>query len=283
MNSYKAVRSSLDISKSIVSGLELFDPAAFRQVDRAGSIKGINDILQSRSEKSTEELLSELAQKGGDGHAKEVAALRQDVQDFLHQKELLTKSYGMSRDTEYDPLSRMGRPSRKVIDQKSFDRAAERGFPPCFFRNSYFDHVTIYCMPDGTDGSFSEFRNCTFAVCRIRDASFFCSSIWDSEFHSSAIYSASFVLASLAHTHFHDCTLRHSNFNRASMKSCNFIDSLLDHINFNYATMDSCAFGRVSAEKIWNLDRATITQGGATQEECQQNREAIFRALGVEQ
>lgn len=67
------------------------------------------------------------------------------------------------------------------------------------------------------------------------------------------------------------------------MKSCNIIDNLLDHINFNCATMDGCAFGRVSAEEIWNLDRATITQGGATQEECRQNREAIFRALGIEQ
>ncbi len=283
MNRYKAVRSSLDISKSIVSCLELFDPAALRQVDRAGSIRGINDILQGRSERSTEELLTELAQKGGDGHAKEIAVLRQDVQDFLRQKELLTKGCGMSRDTKCDPLSRMGRSSLKVINQKSFDRAAERGFAPCFFRNSYFDHVTIYCMPDGTDCSFSEFRNCTFAVCRIRDASFSCSSIWDSEFHSSVLYSVSFALASMAHTHFHDCTLRHSNFNRASMKSCNIIDSLLDHINFNCATMDGCAFGRVSAEEIWNLDRATITQGGATQEECRQNREAIFRALGIEQ
>ncbi len=283
MNRYKAVRSSLDISKSIVSCLELFDPAAFRPIDRAGSIKGINDILQGRSEKSAEELLAELAQKGGDGHAKEIAVLRQDVQDFLHQKELLTKSCGMSRDIEYDSLSRMGRSPRKVINQESFDRAVEKGFPPCFFRNSYFDHVTIYCMPDRTDCSFSEFRNCTFAVCRIREASFFCSSIWDSEFHSSVLCSASFVLASMAHTHFHDCTLRHSNFNRASMKSCNIIDNLLDHINFNCATMDGCAFGRVSAEEIWNLDRATITQGGATQEECRQNREAIFRALGIEQ
>lgn len=283
MSSYKAVRSSLDISKSIVSCLEMLDPAVFRQVDRTGSIKSVNDILQGRSEKSTEELLAELVQKGGDSHAGEIIALRQDIQDFLHQKELLTKSCGMSRDTEYDPLSRMGRSPLKVIDQKAFDRAAEKGFPPCFFRNSYFDHVTIYCMPDGTDCSFSEFRNCSFAVCRIRDASFFCSSIWDSEFHSSALYSAGFVLASMAHTHFHDCTLRHTNFNRASMKSCNIIDSSLDHINFNCVTMDGCAFGRVSAEEIWNLDHATITQGGATQEECQQNRKAIFRALGVEQ
>ena len=54
MNDYKAVRSSLDISKSIAFYLEMSDPAAFRLRDRAGSIRTINDILQGRSEKTVE-------------------------------------------------------------------------------------------------------------------------------------------------------------------------------------------------------------------------------------
>ena len=44
MNDYKAVRSSLDISRSIAFYLEMSDPAAFQQADRARSIRTINDI-----------------------------------------------------------------------------------------------------------------------------------------------------------------------------------------------------------------------------------------------
>ena len=80
MNDYKAVRSSLDISKSIAFYLEMSDPAAFRLRDRAGSIRTINDILQGRSEKTVEAMLAELEQKGGTYYAGEIAILRQNIQ-----------------------------------------------------------------------------------------------------------------------------------------------------------------------------------------------------------
>lgn len=56
---------------------------------------------------------------------------------------------------------------------------------------------------------------------------------------------------------------------------------LMDGINYSGATLNGCSFGRVTAGTIHDLDRAVITQGGATEEECRQNREAIYRALGV--
>jgi len=145
MYDYKAVRSGLDISKSIAFYLEMSDPAAFRLGDRAGSVKTINDILQGRSERSVDSLLSELEQKGGSYYAGEINVLRQDVQDFLHQKELLPHIYDKSSGKTYKfrtYRSCDGR-SLKIIDQKLFDRAAKHGFPPGFFRETYFDQVKL--------------------------------------------------------------------------------------------------------------------------------------------
>ena len=62
-----------------------------------------------------------------------------------------------------------------------------------------------------------------------------------------------------------------------------FYGGPLDSINYLTAMLDGCSFGRVTASDVRNLDTATITQGGAGQEECRRNRDAIFQALGVEQ
>ena len=145
MNDYKAVRSSLDISKSIAFYLEMSDPAAFRLRDRAGSIRTINDILQGRSEKTVEAMLAELEQKGGTYYAGEIAILRQNIQDFQHQKMMLTQPYCKSSGKTYRFRTfdnSIGR-SLKIVDQKLFDRAAKAGFPPGFFRETYFDQVNI--------------------------------------------------------------------------------------------------------------------------------------------
>ena len=285
MNDYKAVRSSLDISKSIAFYLEMSDPAAFRLRDRAGSIRTINDILQGRSEKTVEAMLAELEQKGGTYYAGEIAILRQNIQDFQRQKMMLTQPYCKSSGKTYrfrtfdNSIAR----SLKIVDQKLFDKAAKAGFPPEFFRETYFDQVNIYCLPEHADFYGSTFQNCAFAVCRISAPSFIGASIYSSEFHSCVLEYADFFESSIAHTHFHDSALSHVTFQKARMKSCNTIDCTLDSINYLTATLDGCSFGRVTASDVQNLDTATITQGGAGQEECRRNRDAIFRALGVEQ
>ena len=285
MNDYKAVRSSLDISKSIAFYLEMSDPAAFRLRDRAGSIRTINDILQGRSEKTVEAMLAELEQKGGTYYAGEIAILRQNIQDFQHQKMMLTQPYCKSSGKTYRFRAYNGGNGRslKIVDQKLFDRAAEAGFPPGFFRETYFDQVHIYCLPERADFYGSIFQNCAFAVCRISAPSFIGASIYNSEFHSCVLEYADFFEAGIAHTHFHDSALSHVTFQKARMKSCNTIDCTLDSINYLTATLDGCSFGRVTASDVRNLDTATITQGGAGQEECRRNRDAIFQALGVEQ
>lgn len=285
MNDYKAVRSSLDISKSIAFYLEMSDPAAFRLRDRAGSIRTINDILQGRSEKTVEAMLAELEQKGGTYYAGEIAILRQNIQDFQRQKMMLTQPYCKSSGKTYRFRTfdnSIGR-SLKIVDQKLFDKAAKAGFPPEFFRETYFDQVNIYCLPEHADFYGSTFQNCAFAVCRISTPSFIRASIYSSEFHSCVLEYADFFESSIAHTHFHDSALSHVTFQKARMKSCNTIDCTLDSINYLTATLDGCSFGRVTASDVQNLDTATITQGGAGQEECRRNRDAIFQALGVEQ
>ena len=155
MNDYKAVRSSLDISKSIAFYLEMSDPAAFRLRDRAGSIRTINDILQGRSEKTVEAMLAELEQKGGTYYAGEIAILRQNIQDFQRQKMMLTQPYCKSSGKTYRFRAYDGGNGRslKIVDQKLFDRAAKAGFPPGFFRETYFDQVNIYCLPEHADFS----------------------------------------------------------------------------------------------------------------------------------
>ena len=285
MNDYKAVRSSLDISKSIAFYLEMSDPAAFRLRDRAGSIRTINDILQGRSEKTVEAMLAELEQKGGTYYAGEIAILRQNIQDFQRQKMMLTQPYCKSSGKTYRFRTYNGGNgcSLKIVDQKLFDRAAKAGFPPGFFRETYFDQVNIYCLPEHADFYGSIFQNCAFAVCRISTPSFIGASIYSSEFHSCVLEYADFFESSIAHTHFHDSALSHVTFQKARMKSCNTIDCTLDSINYLTATLDGCSFGRVTASDVRNLDTATITQGGAGQEECRRNRDAIFQALGVEQ
>ena len=207
--------------------------------------------------------------------------LRQRITDFQAQKELLPQPYTKSGSQQYhykifDPSEE--RPL-KIVDQRLYDRAAKDGFPPGFFRETYFDRVTFYCIPDHTDFNFSRFSNCTFAVCRIKEATFDGAALSSSEFHSCAMQYVTFFQASIAHTHFHDSTLQNVSFQKAWMKSCHTIDCDLENISFLHTTLDGCSFGRVTAHGISNLHTATITQGGATEEEVEQNRKAIFSAL----
>jgi len=285
MHDYKTVRSGLDISRSIAYYLEMSDPKAFRLGDRAETVKMINDILQGRSDRSVESLLSELKQKGGSYYAGEINVLRRDVQDFLYQKELLSRNYGRSSGMTYKFKTYRDSDGRslKIVDQKLFDKAARHGFSPGFFRETYFDQVKLYCLPPNADAYGSLFQSCAFAVCRISSASFIGANLYSSEFYSCALDHTDFFAASFANTHFHDSTLSHVTFQNARLKNCNTIDCALENINYLNAALDDCSFGRVNASSIYNLDAATITQGGATSEECRRNKDAVFQGLCVEQ
>ena len=89
MNDYKAVSSGLDISHRIVYCLESAAAMGYLPNERARVIRAVNDILQGRATRSAEELLVELEKCGED----RIVSVRQDIQDFLRQKELLTQVY----------------------------------------------------------------------------------------------------------------------------------------------------------------------------------------------
>ena len=258
-------------------------PDKYPPGNTAKAIGALNDILQGQSEHTVDELLTGMDTicGGWPDYDGDRTMLRQRITDFQAQKELLSQPYAKSSSQQYhykifDPSAE--RPL-KIVDQRLYDRAFKDGFPIDFFRQSYFDHVKFYCLPDKTDYSFSYFNNCTFAVCRIRKAIFDGTTFSSSEFHSCAMQYVTFFQASIAHTHFHDSTLQNVSFQKARLKSCNIIDCEMGDINFLHTTLDGCSFGRVNAHGISNLHTATITPGGATNEEVEQNRKAIFSAL----
>lgn len=281
MSEYKAVPSGLEISQRAADCLEAAAPRGYQYNERARAIRAINDILQGRSARSADELLAELKKCGEE----QTAPVRRDIQDFLRQKELLTKPYGKRASRRKFSFGRLpsteGR-TLKVIDQELYDRAARNGFPPDFFRESCFDQVTFYCLPDTVDFYGSELHNCKFAVCRVKGISLSYTHIFDTEFYSSILSHVDFYEAMLAHTHFRDCELSNVMAQKVRMKHCNTIDCTMDGVDYAGATLDGCTFSRIAAGTI-RLDYATITQGGATEEECHQNREAVYRALGVKE
>ena len=263
------------------------DPVKYPPGDDAKIVRRLNDILQGRGEQTVEELLTEMNTVCGrlGIYWSEYLMFRQKIEDFQHQKSLLGQPYTKSSDKQYKYRSFDLDPERplKIVNQHLYDCAAKAGFPPNFFRETYFDQVTFYCIPDHTDFNFSYFSNCTFAVCRIREATFDGATLSSSEFHSCVMQYATFFNASIDHTHFHDSTLRNVSFQEARLKSCNTVDCELDGVGFLNATLDGCFFGRVAARSIRGLHTATITQGGATDSEVKRNRESIFAALRPEQ
>ena len=188
MAHFQAVRSGLAISQSIADMLERADPTQYNGANRVQTIRETNDILQDRSELSLDMLYSLLAQTCG-GEAGQVEKIRRDVEAFCVQKSNRARRYTLTGAQEYHYEMWDFDPKRplKIISQPLFDHAAEHGFPPDFFTESYFDHVTIYCMPDNVDCSFSQFQSCQFSVCGIRGAVFDNATLDDTDFHSALL------------------------------------------------------------------------------------------------
>lgn len=67
------------------------------------------------------------------------------------------------------------------------------------------------------------------------------------------------------------------------MTRCNTVDCSVGRLNFNGARLDGCTYGRITRlpnSRIEGLEDASITMGGATQEEVRYNRNAIFHGPG---
>jgi hypothetical protein len=281
MADFQKVCGSHKLSVRIADLLEDMRPQHYNGANHDETVRTVNDILQGRADRTVDAFLTGLRSTGGADYAQRVEEVGRDIQAFLAQKSLLSQPYAKSSDEQYKYRTFGLDPERplKIVNQRLYDQAAKAGFPPDFFRETYFDRVTFYCVPDHTDFNFSRFLGCIFAVCRIREATFDGASFYISEFQNCAMQYATFFKASIAHTHFHDCTLQNVSFQEACLRSCNTLDCGLDGVGFLNATLDGCFFGRVSARGIRNLHTAAITQGGATGEEAKRNREAVLAAL----
>ena len=281
INKYKNVRDSHDIAVSLADYLENSAPKQYPPGDRAGTVRRLNDILQGRASQTTDDLLAEIEKHGDD--AKKTEAFKSDIRDFLQQKAILPHPFPYQRadwPTPPETLDTIGYdPPKKVIDQKLYDEAARHGFPPSFFRESFFDHVTLYCVPDYMSCARSVFQECRFSVCRLWGVNFSKTSIYSTDFGTVEMHDVVFDGAVLAHTRFFDCGMSQITFADARLKSCRMLDCKLERATFAGATLDGCAFDRMQAETVTGLYQAAITQGGATAEECQRNREAVYRAL----
>lgn len=278
MNDYKAVHSGMELSQRIADSLENAAHREYQFGERVRALRAINDILQGRSARTVDELLAELEKYG-----EQIMPLLQDIRDFQRQKDLLTQTYDKrwnGRRYVFERRKSMNGSALKVIDQKLYDRAARNGFPPDFFEESYFNQVTFYCLPDQANFYGSVFQSCKFAVCRMKGVSLSYTHIYDTEFYSSVLSHVDMYDSTLAHTHFRDCELSHVMVQTAKLKNCNTTDCTMDDVDYAGATLDSCSFSGITAGTIC-LEWTSITQAGATAEECRRNREAIYQALGV--
>lgn len=226
------------------------------------------------------ELLDEVREKGKGWYPHEIERFSREIAVLLAQKKLVTVPYTKERVGEYDLQNYKGTNGPlKVIDQRLYDQMVTEGFPPDFFRKSYFDRVTFYCLPDDTDFTLSKFRNCIFAVCRLKGARFDNTSLYDCDFYSCFVRNVTFSSASIAHTHFRDSFFRNVSFQRASLKRTYVMDSTMERSNFRDAVLDGCYFERITAKGTLNLASVYITHGGCTAKEVEAERRAIHKAL----
>lgn len=281
MPEFQKVCGSHKLSVRAAELLEDMRPQLYNGANHAETVQTINDILRGRADWTPDAFLTGLRNTDNGGYTRRVDELGRDIRAFLEQKALLSQPYTKSSGKQYQYRTFTLDPERplKIVNQRIYDNAAKVGFPPDFFRETYFDRVTFYCLPDHTDFKFSHFPGCTFAVCRIREATFDGASFFFSEFQDCAIQYATFFAASIDHTHFHDSSLKNVSFQEAHLRTCNTVDCELDGVGFLNATLDDCFFGRVSARNIRNLNTVKITQSGATREEADRNRDSILTAL----
>ena len=209
MAEFQKVRGSREISIRAADLLEDMRPQDYNGANRAETVRTINDILQGRTQRTVDSFLAGLRNTGGEEYAPRIEEISRDTQTFLSQKALLSQPYTKASKKQYNYRTFDLDPKRplKIIDQRLYDQAAKAGFPPGFFEQSYFDHVTIYCIPDSTKCNDSIFQDCTFSVCRLVSVGF-----WDARLHSCAFQSCHirytvFPDATLSYTHFYDCLL----------------------------------------------------------------------------
>lgn len=273
----KTVRSSLSISRDMADYLETVDPQNYHAADRAKTIQHLNDILAGRSKESLTPLISTSTEETPVRLMADFSALSAQIEQMARPFPL---RHGRAR--KYPVWDGSAETPLKWIDQKRYDNALKNGFPTGFFENSYFDHICFSAVPDEMTCRGSTFDGCQFTACRIHSAFFEDCTVQDTDFSNCRLCLCLFAYSNIAHTRFFDCQLcRHGGFAFSQLKNVLFRDCNMDAINIGNCTLDGCSFARMRVKNIHRLETSTITQGGATPEECERLRVQTYQSLGV--
>ncbi|MCL2837625.1 MAG: pentapeptide repeat-containing protein [Oscillospiraceae bacterium] len=278
---FQKVKAGLTISQEIHWFLKNVDGQNYKFSDFEQSVKGFNDILQGRGE-HIKAFIVRLKEKYGTLHVKKVDLIEKDISNFLMQKVLLDKVYDKSSSQKYD-TEIYPHPDKplKIITQKIYDSAVKGGFPNDFFKDSYFEGIKFYCLPDCADFSNSRLVECRFTVCRAVGANFNNATLDGAEFHTSNLQNADFSSAYIRYTQFRDCDISSASFHRSLLNECYIADCVLDKVNFFNIHFKESRVERITANDIKEFRTVQFSMNGATKEECRKNRESIYTAFGV--
>lgn len=281
MADYQIVKSSLEISMGIVECLEMAARYNAWGAKNRNELWKINDVIQGRGKETVKELLVKVREKGNGWYPNEIERFEWEIKQLQKQKALREQPYRKTREGtyQYEMAEIQAEAPLKIINQKLYDRAVEEGFPGDFFRDSYFEYVTFYCLPDGADFQGSRVANCTFAVCRIRDANFERTRIYDTDFHSCDIQGVSFFSSTMICDEFQDNTLRDVSFREASLKCVYTRDCTMVNADVSNSILNGCDFSRTTAKETTGLDSITITHSGATVQEVAERQRVIRKVL----
>ena len=278
MAQYQYILPSITVSRQLFEELNRICANDYLEENRSFFISVLDERLSGRDTKGVSNHLDVLT-KYGDKQSIHVADMVKDWLKRYHaQRSLIHVPYDSPVLTDSTRIENKPGLLREVT-QDMYDSAVINGFPQDFFRDAEFFVVNFYCLPDGADFRGSWLKNCTFAVCRVSGVNFENARIYDSQYYSSLLEYCSFEHANLAHTHFRDCEINDTFFRHAWLKRCNTTDCTMERVGYSHATLDGCSFQHVTAKLIRGLSTATITQGGATEEEAAENRTAVLAAL----
>ena len=96
IDEHRKVMGSHQISIRAADLLEDMRPQHYNGMNRAQTVRTINDILQGRTERTVDAFLIGLRNTGGEDYAQRVEEISREIQAFLTQKELLTQPYTKS-------------------------------------------------------------------------------------------------------------------------------------------------------------------------------------------
>lgn len=165
---------------------------------------------------------------------------------------------------------------QKEITAEEYGAMLERG--ETNFSGRYFAHLKIVGQAE------MNYSDCRFMECSLEGQDFsacsFEGAIINSDMRDCIFQSCNFKGATLYGSKVESCDFLNADFSDSSMKRIRVRNSDLSGVSFLLATLDGVQMDNIIINHpVQYIDTATITMGGATGQECEQNRERIYAAL----